>query len=111
MDFFYSPFGINEGERPYFPYILLIVDHDSQELINFHITSHSTYRREFLKKFLSTMVNGQYLPRSLLVKREETHELFSIIAQQLDIKINLLNSLESLEETQQNMFTYFSRRF
>jgi len=111
LDFFYSPFGINEGERPYFPFIFLIVDHDSQELINFHITNHTTYEREFFEKFLHTIQNDKYLPRSLLVKRAETHNLFSSIAQQLNIKIDLKNALASLEETQEDMFQYFSKRF
>ncbi len=111
LDFFYSPFGINEGERPYFPFIFLIVDHDSQELINFHITNHTTYEREFFEKFLNTIENDKYLPRSLLVKRAETHNLFSTIAQQLNVKIDLKNTLVSLEEAQEDMFQYFSKRF
>ena len=111
VDFFYSPFGINEGERPYFPFIFLIVDHDSQELINFHITNHTNYHQEFFDKFLSTIENDKYLPRSLMVKRAETHNLFSTVAQQLNIQIDLKNTLVSLEETQEDMFHYFSKRF
>lgn len=110
VDFFYSPFGINEGERPFFPLILLIVDHSSQEIINFHLTGHSGYEQEFLDKFLTTIETIEFFPRSLLVKRKETYQLFLPLVEKIGLSIHFQNSLSSLEKAQESMFEYFSNQ-
>ncbi|MGA1876337.1 MAG: DUF6930 domain-containing protein, partial [bacterium] len=111
LDFFYSPFGIREGERPYFPLLFLLVDHDSYEIISFHLTGHRGYEEEFVEKFLTTIEKMKYLPRALSVKRKEIYDLFVEASRKLGIKIYFKDTLDSLEEAQESMFEYFSRKF
>ena len=55
MDFFLSPSAVQEkrGERPYYPYQILTVDHRSGFIFGTDIASPETYLEEFPERFLA----------------------------------------------------------
>jgi len=52
IDFFYAPTPVLEGERPFFPYAIMIIDHDTGFILDLHLAETRSYQEEFLDKFL-----------------------------------------------------------
>ncbi len=106
-DFFYAPFVITEGEKPYFPYLLLCVDHRSGLVLGYHIASHEGYRTDFQNQILNLMEEVKSLPKEIRVKKEESFKLLEPIASKLGIKLTLLKNLPALEEAREEMQSIF----
>ncbi len=109
VDFFYFPGGVKEGERPYYPCTLLLVDRGSGFVLNAHLAKPSKYSSEFMDKFLSTIENIQHLPKEVLAKKEEVFKLLEPITSRLGIKLRKVERLISLEEVRAGMFEFFVR--
>lgn len=108
IDFFYSPHGVSEkGERPYYPYMILWVEHYSGLILKFHIAETTEYKSEFVEQFLNSLENIESLPKEILVKKEETFKLFEPITSKLGIKLRRVKRLIALEEAQDGMFEFF----
>lgn len=108
VDFFYSPLAVKEGERPYYPYMFLWVDHHSGLILNTHLTTPSEYMSEFLDQFLNLVENIKFLPKEVLVRKEEAFKLLEPITSRLEVKLRLAKTLEALEEAQASMFDFFT---
>lgn len=63
-DFFYLPGPVQrrKEERPYYPYMMLWVDHDSGFIFNTHVAKAQKYRKEFIEQFLQTIEDNKFLP-------------------------------------------------
>lgn len=110
VDFFYFPGAVEEGERPYYPYAFLCVDHHSGLVLNTDLASPLEYRSEFQKQFLNFVENIKFLPKEVLVRKEEAFKLLEPITSGLEVKLRLVKTLEALEEARTSMFDFFTRR-
>jgi hypothetical protein len=88
-----------QGSRPYYPFMMLVVDSDARSPINFGFTDPWNYRAEFISKFLDSIVNFG-IPSEVKVRRREVYDLLSIIAEQLDIELTLVRRLKIMEEVE-----------
>lgn len=109
-DFFYAPFVITEGEKPYFPYLLLCVDHRSGMVLKHHVANHKDYPTDFQNQILNLIEEAKSLPKEVRVKKKESLKLLEPIASQLGIKLTLSKNLHALEEAKEEMLNYFSGR-
>jgi len=100
MDFFLSPSAVQEerGERPYYPYMTMTVDHRSGFIFNTDLTSPETYLEEFPWRFLALAERLKKLPIELWVKREDAYDLLEPFTSRLGIELYLVDELEALED-------------
>jgi hypothetical protein len=100
MDFFLSPSAVQEkrGERPYYPYMTMTVDHRSGFIFGTDLASPETYLEEFPGRFLAMAERLKRLPTELWVIREEAYDLLEPITSRLGVELYLVDELESLEE-------------
>jgi hypothetical protein len=100
MDFFLSPSAVQEkrGERPYYPYLTMTVDHRSGFIFGTDLASPETYLEEFPGRFLAMAERLKRLPTELWVIREEAYDLLEPITSRLGVELYLVDELESLEE-------------
>lgn len=100
MDFFLSPDAVQEkrGERPYYPYLLMSVDHGSGLILGTDVLSPETYRPEFAERFLRLAERLTWLPAEIWVKKEEALDLLEPITSRLGIRLYLVDELEAMEE-------------
>jgi hypothetical protein len=100
MDFFLSPTPVQDkrGERPYYPYMTLTVDHRSGFVFGTDMASPETYLEEFPGWFLAMAERLKKLPVELWVKKEEAYDLLEPITSRLGVELYLVDELESLEE-------------
>jgi hypothetical protein len=101
IDLFLTPMPIGEkgGERPFYPYMILFVDGNMGVPLNFGITKQHDHAKEFVDKFLNTILQFG-IPSEILVKSKKVYEILRLIAEQLDIELTAVNKLEKLEAVQ-----------
>lgn len=92
----HAPFVVTEGERPFYPYISVILDTDSKYILGstvFPLTGYEMPFQEYLLKFIE---EHQAFPKEIHVRKEEVSHLIAPIAEKLDIKVKLLNKLPGI---------------
>jgi hypothetical protein len=108
IDFFYVPAVVREkGERPYYPYMILLVDHDSSFILNFQLEKEADCKSTFPVKFADFIERAKVMPDELLVKRYEVYKIMEPLSAELGIKINMVESLPALEYAQKSMKDFF----
>ena len=100
MDFFLSPSAVQEskGERPYYPYLTMTVDHRSGFIFGTDLAPPESHLIEFPLRFLALAERLKKLPTELWVKREDAYDLLEPLTSRLGIELYLVDELESLEE-------------
>lgn len=112
MDFFLSPTPVQDkkGERPYYPYMIMTVDHRSGFVFDADLASPITYLAEFPERFLTLAERLGKLPREIWVNKEDAYDLLEPITSRLGIELYLVDELEALEEARAT-FLQFLRAY
>lgn len=104
MDFFYVPAPVWEkGERPYYPYMSLLVDHNSALFLDFQMEKHADNKSKFPEKFADFIERVKVMPDELLVKRRDVYRLMEPLSAELGIEITMVERLPALEHVQRAM--------
>ncbi|MCJ7594370.1 MAG: hypothetical protein MUO52_06315 [Desulfobacterales bacterium] len=107
VDFFYFPRAVEEGDRPYFPYTLLIADHLSGMILHTHLTHSEDYSHEFQESILKFMEETGTLPDRILVSKPESKKILEPIVGKMDISVEMAERLEAVEEFTRAMYSQF----
>jgi len=109
VDFFYYPTPVKEkGERPFYPYITLWVEHHSGFILSQYLAKPAECISEFPGQFLKLAENYKTLPQEILVKKEETFNLLEPITSELGIKLRRVKRLRMLEDAQASMSKFIA---
>ncbi len=104
VDFFYVPAPVWEkGKRPYYPYMSLMVDHNSGLILNFQLEERKELTSKFLEKFVSFFERLKIAPQVFLVKRDEVYGFLEPLAAGMGIRIEMAESLPALEGAKRSM--------
>lgn len=104
IDFFYVPAPVWEkGERPYYPYMSLLVNHNSALFLNFQMEKQSDHKSKFPEKFADFIERIKVMPYELLVKRHDVYRIMEPLSKELGIEITMVESLPALEYAQRTM--------
>ena len=109
VDFFYYSQPVKEkGERPFYPYFTLWVDHHSGFILSHHLANPAECISEFPGQFLKLAENYKTLPQEILVRKEETFNLLEPITSELGIKLRRVKRLRMLEDAQVSMSEFIA---
>lgn len=104
IDFFYVPAALREKEeRPYFPYMSLLVDHNSTLILKFQLEKEADCKSTFPVKFVDFIEQIKVMPDELLVKRYDVYKIMEPLSAELGIEINMVESLPALEYARESM--------
>lgn len=104
VDFFYVPAPIWEKEeRPYYPYMSLLVEHNSAMILNFQLERREEFKLKFPEKFVGFLERVKIAPQVFLVKRDEVCRFLEPFATKAGIKIKMVENLPALEYAQRTM--------
>ncbi len=104
IDFFYVPAVLREKEeRPYFPYMSLLVDHNSTLILKFQIEKEADCKSTFPVKFADFIEHAEVMPDELLVKRYDVYRIMEPLSTELGIEINMVESLPALAYARESM--------
>jgi hypothetical protein len=109
VDFFYAPTPITKGERPYFPYAIMLIDRDSGFILDVHLAGVIEYEKEFLEQFLSCIENTSIVPLEILVRKEEAMNLLEPYASRLNINLSMVEELENIDHARREMEKHLGR--
>ena len=102
------PIIIEEGERPFYPYGIAIMDH-SGLAIAFEVIQPGTLEKEVPEKFLSAIQNTETLPQIVRVQSEQALDLLTPICNQLKITVQSVSQLDSIDYLLSHFEQFISR--
>ena len=104
IDFFYVPAALRENEeRPYYPYMSLLVDHNSTLILKSQLEKEADCKSTFPVKFADFIEHAEIMPDELLVKRYDVYRIMEPLSAELGIEINMVESLPALEYARESM--------
>lgn len=78
VDISYAPFSIHEGERPYFPRLMLCVHHGSGLILSAHPAERGAEAAEFVEQFVRAMEQHKMYPEQIVVRRQSVGQLLML---------------------------------
>jgi hypothetical protein len=103
IDFFYAPTPVLEGERPFFPYAIMIIDHDTGFILDMHLAETRSYQEEFLDQFLNCIETTSVIPLEILARKEEAVKLLETYASRLNIRLSRVKKLQNIDHARREM--------
>jgi hypothetical protein len=110
VDSFLLPASVEEGDRPYLPYTLLCVDHDSGFILATTIAKPSDWEAEFPKTFLDGLETHKLLPAKLAFRKDDLRELFAPLAARFEIEIELTRKLPAIDRARRGLSKFMGNR-
>jgi len=104
VDFFYAPFVIQEGGRPYYPYLALYVDGNTSMILNFTLSSYSEHIKTFHDGFLDFVENIVTLPDRILAGNDAAYGFFKPFADKFGIDLIKTKKLNALIPARKSFF-------
>lgn len=102
VDLFFLPTAVQEekDERPYYPYMILLVDHESGFILGSDLVAPGVHLTEFAGRFLTLAERVECLPVEIWTRKEELYDLLEPIVSRLGIELYMVDELEALREAQ-----------
>ncbi|MBF0497515.1 MAG: hypothetical protein HQK58_13225 [Deltaproteobacteria bacterium] len=107
MDYFYFPVPIDEGERPYFPTVFVIVDHSRGLVLQNWLGRQSELYSDFQEIILGILEQLKVYPEEILVGKPEAFQLLGQITSGLGTELRLVEELECVENLREEMNLQF----
>lgn len=109
-DYFFAPVVVQgEAERPYYPWLCLWVDRQTRSAVGFHVAYEGNFEQEFIDHMIELIEEKGARPQKLIIRSNESLDLFEKTAKRLKIKIERDPRLVYLEEAQADLFDYFAK--
>lgn len=96
VDFSVAPFAVGDRERPFFPYLLLVVEPGSGFVLDCHVAGPDDYLTECRKALLDLIERMGTLPKGFHVQRDEVRQWLAPVATALGIPVSKVRSLRAL---------------
>lgn len=105
VDFFHVPLPIEEGLRPFYPYVFLAVDRNDGLILATHLESPERYRREFQNQMLNLIEGLKCVPEGVTLNKEEVLRLFEPIASKMGFRLTTVKKFKELGKARRSMET------
>lgn len=109
VDFFFAPLMVDEGDRPFFPYIALYAAHKSYHILNFCLAQRSESSEKFSQNFVEMLEKLKILPRTIMVRNEETYNFFKPMTDRLGISLKKVKNLNAVENAKESFMRHLGQ--
>lgn len=109
IDCILLPMIIREGERPFYPYGLPILDENGAALF-FDVIAPKNLISDVPGKFMEAIQKINRLPKALLIGSKQGFDLLEFMAKELGISIKQVDKLPAVETFLSGMEAYFSNQ-
>jgi len=107
---FFAPAPVDDMARPYYPSVLLVVDHTSGFIMHTRVLEKKEPVHFRLPlEVVALMEKWNSRPRQILVDQQELFSALQHVGAHLDIKIELCDELPMADQAQQSMYEFFTR--
>ncbi|OPY77883.1 MAG: hypothetical protein A4E65_02536 [Syntrophorhabdus sp. PtaU1.Bin153] len=99
LDFFFTPTPVQEkrGQRPYYPYALALVDHESGLVMDMALAPQEEWQKTLQAKLFEHIDTSKTIPLQILARKEEIAAFLQPILSTLNIKLSFVESLENMD--------------
>lgn len=101
-DYFYADMPVKEKGTPYYPSMLLIIDHASGQIINFKLSNPEDYRNDFISAIMEIIEQSGVIPQEILTERDETAALLTPLVSVLKIKLTKVKRLKEFNNARKH---------
>lgn len=108
-DWFHSLDPVAGDEKPYYPSIVLFVESQSKQIINFDLTSNEGLLEKFQEKLIELIEKFDVLPEKMFVQKKELYDSFKPITEALGINLELEENSEMLKEITYGIYETFQK--
>ncbi|HJV45074.1 MAG TPA: plasmid pRiA4b ORF-3 family protein [Bacillota bacterium] len=105
--YFTEPIQDRVGQRPYFPYHALWIDHEQEYILDVAMVERGNHEEYFQEKMLEIIDRIEVLPKEIWVQRERAYQLLAPITQKLGIKLIIVPTLPVLRNVVEDMKVHF----
>lgn len=109
VDFFFAPLMIDEGDRPFFPYIALYAVHRTYHILNFCLAHQTESTEKFAQNFVDMLEKLKVLPRVIMVRNETTFNFFKPMTDRLGISLKKVKNLDAIEDAKESFIRHLSQ--
>ncbi|MFQ6061420.1 MAG: hypothetical protein ACE5KV_09060, partial [Thermoplasmata archaeon] len=107
VDLCYLPMAVRENnERPYYPRIIIWVDHHSELILHHHILRSREYEQEFVAQFFHLVKILGYLPEEIYFENKVLVRILEPIASRLRIRLRQEDTLMGLEHVKEEILRF-----
>lgn len=103
VDYAYMYAPVQEGNRPFYPYAILWVDHNTGFALHVAVTKPDRLEQVFSKELLEVFLKRALIPAQILVKREDLFRMPIPYSERLGFEIVLVDELPLIEEAQREL--------
>ncbi|NOV01439.1 DUF7309 domain-containing protein [Paenibacillus planticolens] len=107
IDCFYMPMPIDEGERPYYPMMILIVDHESGQILHFGLAEKSEVPKKMAERLFEILDKMQVIPKGIWVCNENVANYLRQLLHAFEIEAHMILELPALEEAKEGIMDHF----
>ncbi|HEC99226.1 MAG TPA: hypothetical protein ENN18_02430 [Proteobacteria bacterium] len=108
VDFFYFPAPIREGNRPFFPRTLVIMDHAKGIVLHNWLAPDEEFFSKFQESLLDFVEKGKILPKQILINKYDTLRMLEPITSRLNIDVKMVEMLKAVERLREEMYGHFA---
>lgn len=109
VDFFYFPAPIREGNRPFFPRTMVIMDHANGMALHNWLAPDGEFFSKFQESLLDFVEKGKMLPKQILISKYEILRMLEPITSRLNIDLKMVETLEAVERVREEMYNHFAK--
>lgn len=109
VDFFFAPLMVDEGDRPFFPFIALYAVHTSYHILNFCLAQRSEAAEKFSQNFVDMLEKLRLLPRTIMVRNDKTYNFFRPMTERLGIALKKVKNLPAVENAKESFIRHLGK--
>ncbi len=112
FDYAYADMPVQERktDRPFFPLMLMIVDHESGFILDTAMSGPNSNRSEFPERFLMVMERNDMVPQEVHVAKDEAATMLGPILSRLNVKLTKVKTCTEVEKARKEFEKHMSER-
>lgn len=107
IDCFFAPIPVDEGERPFYPKMFLIVDQSSGQILKHGLSEKTQIANDLVDGFLALVEQLKFVPGEIWATNEEVYVYLRQVLQAFEPQAYLTDELPALEDAKDSMLHYF----
>lgn len=106
VDFFFAPFIVEEGARPFFPYVVLYAVHKAHHVLGFSMAPYSDFQQVFSDNLADTLEKLKVIPKTIIVRKDAVYDFLQPVTDMLGIPLKKAKPLKAIEHAKNSLINH-----
>lgn len=110
-DYFWAPMPVRDGkERPYYPVMCMLSDHDSYFVLDMQLESKNNHGASMGSALLRVVEKQKVYPKKIIFRRPLVGSALGHFAERFDIKLQRVDKLKAIDDARREVFGHFKNK-